>query len=118
MAKLRISELRDIIRDVIEEDVAGFGQKPRAVPPPLPPKRPAPVQQQATPQQAPAAQKPASAALPQKGALNKFKADVNMTADAAARVKAAVDAADTKEALRWLDKVIAFATSAKSNLVK
>ena len=116
MAKLRISELRDIIRSVLEEDVGQFqmppsahtllnrGPEQRKGPPPLP--------------AAAKKQQPASAALPQKGALDKFKADVNMTADAASRVKAAVDAADTKEALRWLDKVISYATSAKSNLVK
>lgn len=36
-----------------------------------------------------------------------------MAVDAVSRVKANVDAANTKEALRWLDKVIQFATSAK-----
>lgn len=112
MTKIRIDELREIIRQVLEEDMAGYkmpasasallstGQVQRPSPPPLPP----------------GAQKPASAALPQKGALHKFRADVNMTVDAAGRVKAAVESANTKEALRWLDKVIAFATSAKGTL--
>ena len=67
------------------------------------------------PARAQGAQAPASAALPQRGALNKFKADVNMAIDAANKVKENVDSANTKEALRWLDKVIAFATSAKNS---
>lgn len=98
---LDLKELRELVRTVLEEDVPGvMPQGVRSVPPPLPQ----------------AARKPASAALPAPNALNKFKADVNMAVDAATRVKAAVDAADTKEALRWLDKVISFATSAKTNL--
>lgn len=118
LMKIRISELRDIIQNVLEEDMAGYtGMTPQAHgmlntnpnaanaakkgPPPLP---------------AAAKKQPASAALPQKGALTKFKADVNMAADAASRVKAAVEQANTPEALRWLDKMIAFATSAKANL--
>lgn len=110
MKDLDISELRALVRSVLEEDMGGM--KPtmtpsahamlntgsKGGPPPLPGK------------------KPASAALPAKGALNKFKADVSMMADAAARVKAAVDAADTKEALRWLEKVAAFAASAKGQI--
>ena len=107
MTKIRISELREIIQSVIEEDMTNFmrPQRPAAQPPPLPPGVP----------NGPKAA-PASAALPQKGALNKFKADVNMAVDAANRVKEHVDAANTKEALRWLDKVIQFATSAKGTL--
>lgn len=109
MAKIRISELREIIQSVIEEDMTNFmrPQRPAAQPPPLPP---------GAPNARKAAPAPASAALPQKGALNKFKADVNMAVDAANRVKEHVDAANTKEALRWLDKVIQFATSAKGTL--
>ncbi len=111
-----LSELRALIRDILQEDMAGFasGLTPQAhailnksdntagkrTPPPLPT----------------AAQKPASVALPQKGALNKFKSNVNMAVDAANRVKEAVDGANTKEALRWIDKLITFATSAKDSL--
>lgn len=55
----------------------------------------------------------------QKGPnLKGFKADCNMMADAASRVKQILDAGqgNTKEALRWLDKTIQFAQSAKKNL--
>ena len=50
--------------------------------------------------------------------LKGFKADCNMMADAASRVKQILDAGqgDTKEALRWLDKVVQFAQSAQKNL--
>lgn len=111
-----LSELRAIIRDILKEDMAGFntGMSPqthamlnnpvstgKSKPPPLPPG----AQKQAS-----------SAALPQKGALNKFKADVNMAIDAASKTQAAIEAANTKEALRWLDKLIGFATSAKGSL--
>lgn len=101
---------------MLEEDMTGMTPQARSLlnfgpqattpakkaPPPLP--------------AAAKAQQPASAALPQKGALNKFKADVNMAVDAASKVKEAVDAANTKEALRWIEKLIGFATSAKSVL--
>lgn len=60
--------------------------------------------------------RPASASLPQKGALHRFKANVNMMADASSRARDAVESANTKEALRWLDKVISFATSARDSL--
>jgi hypothetical protein len=61
-------------------------------------------------------QQPASAALPQNNALGKFKADVNMAVDAAQRVQQNIQQSNTKEALRWLDKMIGFATSAKTSL--
>lgn len=50
--------------------------------------------------------------------LKGFKADCNMMADAAARVKEILDAGrgNTREAIRWLEKVIHFATSAKKTL--
>lgn len=50
--------------------------------------------------------------------LKGFKADVNMAAAAASRCKQILDAGqgNTKEALRWLDKVVQFAQSAKKNL--
>lgn len=50
--------------------------------------------------------------------LKGFKAEANMMADAASRVKQILDAGqgNTKEALRWLDKVIQHATSAKGAL--
>jgi hypothetical protein len=76
----------------------------KATPPPLP---------KAAQQQA---QKPASAALPQNNALGKFKSSLNMAADAGARAKQASEAANTKEALRWLDKMIEYATAAKKTL--
>ncbi len=114
-----LTELRAIIRDILlQEDMAGFntGMTPqmhamlnnpgspagKSKPPPLPPGA--------------QKQQPASAALPQKGALDKFKTDVNMAVDAASKVKASMDATNTKEALRWLDKLIGFATSAKGSL--
>ena len=111
-----LSELRAIIRDILKEDMAGFntgmtpqmhamlnnpGTAGKSKPPPLP---------------SGAQKQPASAALPQKGALNKFKADVNMAADAVSKAQAAIEGANTKEALRWLDKLISFATSAKGSL--
>lgn len=49
MAKIRISELREIIKSVLEEDMGTFQQPGTAQPPPLP--------------AAANAQKPASAAL-------------------------------------------------------
>lgn len=55
----------------------------------------------------------------QKGPnLKGFKADVNMAADAVGRCKQILEAGqgNTKEALRWLDKAIQFAQSAKKNL--
>lgn len=97
--KLTEKQLRNIINDVLNEDMDPATATRTGGPPPLPKK-----------------QAPASAALPQKGALNKFKADVNMMADAASRVKEAVDGANTKEALRWLEKVVSFATSAQGVL--
>ena len=100
MKPTTLSELRQLIRQVIAEEAAS-GSAMRTSPPPLPPE---------------ANQKPASAALPAKGALHKFRADVNMAADAASRAKEAVERAETKEALRWLSKVIGFATSAKGLL--
>ena len=50
--------------------------------------------------------------------LKGFKADCNMMADAAGRVKQILDAGqgNTKEALRWVDKTIQFAQSAKKAL--
>lgn len=50
--------------------------------------------------------------------LKGFKADCNMMADAAGRVKQILDAGqgNTKEALRWLDKVLQFGQSAKKHL--
>jgi hypothetical protein len=104
-----LNELKALIRSVIEEDVPPLaGQNAAAKAPGAPP----PLPNKAAAQ----GQNPASAALPKPGALNKFKADVNMAADAAMRVKQNVDSANTKEALRWLDKLIQFATSAKSQL--
>lgn len=117
MKDVDLQEIRALIRSILNEDMAGFktgltpqmhamlnnpGSVGKSKPPPLP--------------VAAQKQQPASAALPQKGALNKFKADVNMAADAATKAKAAVESANTKEALRWLDKLIGFATSAKGTL--
>lgn len=97
-----ITELRKLVSELLEEEISqGSGG-----PPPLPPGASG-----RTPL-------PASAALPAPGALNKFKADINMAADAAQKVQAAVASANTPEALRWLDKVIHFATSAKAQLPK
>lgn len=97
-----LSELKAIVREIIEEEAATVPG--RSVPPPLPPGAPG-----ATPQ-------PASASLPKKGALHKFRADTNMAADAANKAKEAMERADTKEALRWLAKAAAFATSARNLL--
>jgi hypothetical protein len=86
MNEINLSELRILVRDLLEEEGPG--------------------------------QVPPSAALPPKGALYKFRADVNMMTDAAGRAKAAVESASTQEALRWIDKVAAFAASAKAQLIK
>lgn len=108
--KIDLKTLRAVIQEVLNEyemDPAARGllnvgpQAAKKGPPPLP-------------AGAPGAK--ASSALPQKGALNKFKADVNMAVDAANRVKQNVEQANTKEALRWLDKMIQFANSAKGTL--
>jgi hypothetical protein len=109
------STLREAIQQVILEllgpmpasargllNVGPQGQS-KATPPPLP-------------KAAQQAQKPASAALPQNNALGKFKSSLNMAADAGARAKQASEAANTKEALRWLDKMIEYATAAKKTL--
>jgi hypothetical protein len=86
--------------DELDEDMMPAGMHPsvgdRKAPPPLPGK------------------KPGGGAPNLKG----FKADCNMMADAASRVKQILDAGqgDTKEALRWLDKVVQFAQSAQKNL--
>lgn len=115
MRDIDINELRALVREIIKEDMANF--KPALTPQAhamlntgssknQPPPLPAGAQNQ----------KPASASLPQKNALNKFKADVNMAVDAAQKVSAAVGQANTKEALRWLDKVIQYASSAKNVL--
>ena len=108
-------ELREAIRHVIEEllgpsmpaaarGLLNVGPTPgKATPPPLPKQ----AQGQAKP----------SAALPQNNALGKFKSSLNMAADAGARAKQASEAANTKEALRWLDKMIEYATTAKKTLV-
>mgnify|MGYP003490835034 CR=1 FL=1 len=114
--KIDLKDLRSLIQEVMNEyemdprargllyvGPQGGQQRPKGTPPPLP----AAAKKQSG---------PASATLPQKGALNKFKADVNMALDAAERVQQNIDQANTKEALRWLDKMIQFATSAKSNL--
>ncbi len=101
-SELGISDLRRLVIELLEEEISqGMGG-----PPPLPPG--------ASGRTPP----PASAGLPAPGALNKFKADINMAADAAQKVQAAVANANTPEALRWLDKVIHFATSAKAQLPK
>lgn len=86
--KIRPSELRAIVRTIIKEEIVAAQSTP---PPP-------------------------SAALPQNNALGKFRADVGMVADAANRAKDAMDRADTKEALRWLEKAVGFATSARALL--
>jgi len=84
----------------LNEDMMPAGMHPsvgdRKAPPPLPGK------------------KPGGGAPNLKG----FKADCNMMTDAASRVKQILDAGqgDTKEALRWLDKVVQFAQSAQKNL--
>lgn len=86
--------------DELDEDMMPASMHPsvgdRKSPPPLPQK------------------KPGGGAPNLKG----FKADCNMMADAASRVKQILDAGqgDTKEALRWLDKVVQFAQSAQKNL--
>lgn len=83
----------------LDEDMMPPGMHPsvgnRAAPPPLPGK--------------------AGGGVPN---LKGFKADCNMMADAASRVKQILDAGqgDTKEALRWLGKVVQFAQSAQKNL--
>lgn len=71
----------------------------------------------AKPPPLPTAAKPASAALPGKDALTKFKSSLNMAADAGARAKQASEQANTKEALRWLDKMVEYANAAKKQLV-
>lgn len=114
--KIDLKDLRALIQEVISEyemdpkargllnvGPQGGQQRPKGTPPPLPAAAKKPTG-------------PASAALPQKGALNKFKADVNMAVDAANRVQQNMEQANTKEALRWLDKMIQFATSAKGSL--
>lgn len=109
------SDLREAIHQIILELVGpmpasarsllNVGPQPgKATPPPLP--------KQAQGQQA----KP-SAGLPQNNALGKFKSSLNMAADAGNRAKQASEAANTKEALRWLDKMIEYATAAKKTLV-
>jgi len=110
--KIDLKTLRAVIREVLNEyemdpaarGLLNVGPQAKKGPPPLPPGAPG------------AKPAPASSALPQKGALNKFKADVNMAVDAANRVKQNVENANTKEALRWLDKMIQFANSAKGTL--
>jgi hypothetical protein len=113
--KIDLNTLRAIIREAINEYEAPMDPKARGLlnvgpqgakkgPPPLP---------KGAPGAKPA---PASAALPQKNALGKFKADVNMAVDAANKVQQNIEQANTKEALRWLDKMIGFAQSAKSSL--
>ena len=99
--KLTLEALRAVIHEVMTEDAppaaasaASLGSDRPLAPP----------------------QKPSSGS---KGPnLKGFKADVNMAADAASRAKQILDAGqgNTKEALRWLDKTISFAQSAKKNL--
>ena len=109
IAKLMSSSLRDAVRQIISELMGPMPASAQGLlnvgpskpkPPPLP-----------------MAAKPASAALPKKGALDKFKSSLNMAADAGARAKEASEQANTKEALRWLDKTIEYATAAKKQLV-
>lgn len=96
--KLTEQHLRDIINDVLNEDMM-----PASMHPSVGDRAPArPTQKQG----------------PKAPNLKGFKADVNMMADAANRVKQILDAGqgNTKEALRWLDKVVQFASSAKQTL--
>lgn len=95
--KLTEKTLRRIINEVMNEDLA-----------PAPPVDP-------TNAEAPQAKRPGSARAPD---LKGFKANCNMMADAAGRVKQILDAGrgETKEALRWLDKVVQYAQTAQKIL--
>lgn len=105
--KVTIGQLRSLIREAqeqVNEDVPPPAMHPSAL--------------KARGDNAPLAppQKPSSG---QKAPnLKGFKADCSMMADAASRVKQILDAGqgNTKEALRWVDKTIQFAQSAKKSL--
>lgn len=105
ITKFMSLSLREAVQKIISE-LIGTESVPQGVSRPQPPPLPAAARQQ-----------PASAALPKKGALHKFKASLNMAADAGARAKEASEQANTKEALRWLDKTIEYATAAKKQLI-
>lgn len=97
IVKLNEADIRNLVQQLMNEDMETPTQHPSAPtgrkPPPLPTKQ-------------------KSGGPPN---LKVFKADCNMMADAAQRVKDILDAGqgNTKEAIRWLDKVIQFASSAK-----
>ena len=95
--KMTVEQLRSLIEDTLTEDMEPAAVRPRGTPPPLPQKKPA---------------------APKPPNLKAFKANSNMMADAASRVKGIIDAGqgNTSEALRWIDKVVHFATQAKSAL--
>jgi len=108
--KIKASQLRQVIREMVEES----GMYEEEMSEDLEPKTyPSPwdAEQKKGPPPLPG-KKPAGGGPPN---LKGFKADCNMMSDAANRVKTILDAGqgNTKEALRWLDKVIQFATSAK-----
>lgn len=116
------SALREAVRQVLLELVGTMPPAAQALLNVGPPSSRSGAQPaKSTPPPLPAAakaqQKPASAALPGKDALTKFKSSLNMAADAGARAKQASEQANTKEALRWLDKTIEYATAAKKQLV-
>jgi len=94
--KLNESDIRSLINEILSEDLMPPGFHPSVGDRPI------------------AAPKPKSG-LPN---LKAFKTDCNMMADAAGKVKAILDAGqgNTKEALRWIDRVIQYATSAKKGL--
>lgn len=99
--KLTEEQLRDIIADVINEDM-------------MPPKM-HPSTWNSSDKAPPSSKSGAKSGVPN---LKAFKADCGMMADAANKVKQILDSGqgNTKEALRWLDKVIQFAQSAKGSL--
>jgi hypothetical protein len=101
------------LRDVVQQIIAEFMG-------PMPPAAQALLNvgpNKAKPPPLPGQARAASASLPKKGALTKFKASLSMAAEAGARAKEESEQANTKEALRWLDKMIDYATAAKQQLI-
>lgn len=99
--KVTVGQLRSLIKEAINEEAP----PPAAHAASLGSDRPlAPEKKPAIGQKAPN--------------LKVFKANVNMMADAADRVKQVLDAGqgNTKEALRWLDKAMQFGQTAKKAL--
>jgi hypothetical protein len=95
--KVNVATLRNLIQGALTEDVMPASFHPVAGDRPQAPQK-----------------RPGDGAPNLKG----FKADCHMMSDAADKVKQILDSGqgNTKEALRWLDKVVQFATSAKKSL--